>query len=565
MEKFVLKKISAIHLNLSLGLILVLGSFVIFQFVVKAETVNTIVTAGNSAPSFTAGPAESTASDGTTPTNEGSNVTFQATATDANAESYYFAVCKTNSVTPGAGGAAPTCGGGNWCITTSTSSAAQASCSYTTLNGDAESNAWYGFVCDNNTTSSSCSASSQGSGGTGSPFKVNHDPAFGAIEDSVSAVQDAGANPGESVTFTATTTSDPDSDTAQDTVKLVVCADTTGATASGCVGTQLCVSSPATSNPSCPINIASVAPDGNNNYYAYVFDSHNMPSGSNYRSGVYVINNVAPTVISLTLNGGSDISLGEGTTTNIPITTTVRDYNSCQDLSTVETSLYRSAIGYSGCDTNAEDNDNYCYAQVSCSVSGASCTGSSDELVNYTCTVTMQYHADSTIANTQYPAQNWLNTVKVIDNNSASNELEVSAGVEVLTTTALDVTGAINYGSLDIGDKNDPLDKTTTVTATGNVGLDEELSGTNLTDGGVGVIAVGYQKLSLAISIAYTSGTALSTSPTEYELNCLKTTVSGSPQTKNTWWGIEIPSGIPPGIYTGTNTVTAVLGETVNW
>jgi len=177
----------------------------------------------------------------------------------------------------------------------------------------------------------------------------------------------------------------------------------------------------------------------------------------------------------------------------------------------------------------------------------------------------MQYHADPTTASTLFPAQNWLNTVKVIDNNSASNELEVSSGVEVLTTTALDVTAVINYGSLDIGDRNDPLDKTTTVTATGNVGLDEELSGTNLTDGGVGVIAVSYQKLSLTISTAYASGTALSTSPTEYELNCLKTTVSGSPQTKDTWWGIEIPSGIPPGIYTGTNTVTAVLGETVNW
>lgn len=278
-----------------------------------------------------------------------------------------------------------------------------------------------------------------------------------------------------------------------------------------------------------------------------------------------MINNVTPSVSAVTLNGAADITLAEGTTTNVVITGTVTDNNSCQDLSTVETSAYRTGIGYTGCDTNAEDNDNYCYAQVSCSVSGASCTGSTDASADYTCTVVMQYHADPTIASTQFPSETWKSTINAIDNNSATSNTELTTGVEVNTTTALDVSAAINYGSLDVGQKNDPLDKTTTVTATGNVGLDEELSGTNLTDGGSGVIAVAKQKHALASSTAYASGTALSGTPIEYELNCFKTTVSGSPQTKNTWWGIEIPAGIPPGAYTGTNTLTAVLGETANW
>jgi hypothetical protein len=562
--KTILNKQIQNHLKIISGILFVFCAYLSLQFVVEAETVNTSVTAGNSSPTFTAGPAESTTSDGTTPTNEGSNVTFQATATDSNAEDYYFAVCKTNTVTPGTSGAAPSCGGGNWCITTATDSGVQASCNYTTVNGDAESNVWYGFVCDNNTTSSSCSSSSQGTGGTGSPFKVNHDPAFSAVADDGGGGADSGANPGGAITFTATA-SDTDTDTANDTVTLVVCADTNGATISGCTGTQLCVSSAAASAPNCQINIASVAPDGNNNYYAYVFDSHSFASGSNYRSGVYVISNVSPSVSSVTLNAGGDITLAEGTTTNVVVTGTVTDNNSCQDLSTIETSAYRSAIGYSGCDANAEDDDNHCYAQVSCSVSGASCTGPTDASANYTCTVVFQYHADPTIANTVYPTETWKSTINAIDNNSASANTELTTGVEVLTTTALDVSAAINYGSLDVGQKNDPLDKTTTVTATGNVGLDEELSGTNLTDGGAGVIAVSKQKHALATSTSYASGTALSTSPTEYELNCLKTTASGSPQTKNTWWGIEIPAGIPPGAYAGTNTVTAVLGETANW
>jgi hypothetical protein len=536
-----------------------------FKILVHAETVTTSVTVGNSAPAFTAGPAESTASDGTTPTNEGSNVTFQATATDSNAEDYYLAICKTDSVTAGVAGAAPTCAGGNWCITTATDSGVQASCSYTTVDGDAQSNDWYAFVCDNNSSSASCSTPGNiGSGGTGSPFKVNHDPGFSAITDDGGTGANSGADPGGTMTFTATA-SDTDNDTVQDTVKLVVCADTSGATASGCSGTQICASSNTGSNPSCQINIAAVAPDTTVNYYAYVFDSHSFASLSNYRTGAYVINNVAPVVSSVTLNGAANISIPEGSTLNVPVTATVDDANSCQDISTVETSLYRSAIGYGLCDTNAEDDDNNCYAQVTCSVSGATCSGSTDETADYTCTVVVQYHADPTDAQSAYPAQNWLNTVNAIDDDAATDNLEVSAGVEVVSLAALDVTGSINYGSLDVGQKNDPLDKITTVTGTGNVGIDSELSGTNMTDGGSGVIGVGYQKHALATATAYASGTALTTSSTEYELNVLKTTSSGSPATKNIWWGLEIPTGIPPGVYSGQNTVLAYLGEIVEW
>lgn len=552
---------------ISLGLFVFLVVLLLsFKILVHAETVTTSVTVGNSAPTITAGPAESTASDGTTPTNEGSNIVFQATATDSNAEDYYLAICKTDAITAGVGGAAPTCAASStWCVSTATDSGVQASCTYTTQGTDAESNVWYAFVCDNNSSSASCSLTGNtGSGATGSPFKVNHDPSFSAVSDNGGGGADSGADPGGTMTFTATAT-DGDSDTVQDTVKLVVCADTSGATVSGCVGTQICTSSNTASNPSCQISIAAVAPDTTVNYYAYVFDSHSLASASNYRTGAYVINNLAPVVSSVTLNGAANISVPEGDTLNVPVTATVQDKNSCQDLTTVETSLYRSAIAYSGCDTNAEDNDNYCYAQVSCSVVGGTCTGSTDEFADYTCTVVVQYHADPTDADSQYPAQNWLNTVNAIDDDAATHAVQVGAGVEVATVSGLDVTSSINYGSLDVGQKNDPLDKITAVTNTGNTGIDTDLSGTDMTDGGSGVIGVGYQKHALAASTAYASGSALSTTATEYEINILKTTSSSSPEIENIWWGLEIPTGIPPGVYNGTNTVLSVLGELVQW
>ena len=122
--------------------------------------------AGN--PGFSAGPSDG-GSSSSSPTVSGNNVTFTATATDGQSDNYYLAICKTNSVTAN-NNSAPTCGGGNWCISSSTTSGSQASCNYASQAGDG-SKAWYAFVCDYN-ASSSCSASSQGSGTTGSPFYV---------------------------------------------------------------------------------------------------------------------------------------------------------------------------------------------------------------------------------------------------------------------------------------------------------------------------------------------------------------------------------------------------------
>jgi hypothetical protein len=546
-----------------LFIVVLVMSLLLFTREVWADSVTTSVTVGNSAPSFTVNPAESPASDGTTPTNAGSAVTFTATATDSNSENYYLIICKTNSVTATNGGA-PTCGGGSWCVSSSTSSGSQATCSYTTLTGDAESNAWFGFVCDGNSSAAACSSSSQGSGSSGSPFKVNHAPAFTAISNN------GPANPGGSIVWsTSVGTTDTDTDTASDTVKLVIC-KTTGLLNGDCDGgasDRWCTGSLAANNPTCTYSVPTPTPDTTYTAYAYVVDSHNFGAtgGTQGSTSNFTISNVAPVVSSVTVNGGSDITLTEGTTTAISLTATVTDNNSCQDLSTVTASLYRSGITYTGCDTVGEANNNNCYAVISCSVGGGNtCDGPDDASASYQCTVNVQYYADPTDAGTQYPTETWKDTVKATDNNSATGSTEVSTGVEVNSLVGYDVTTSINYGNLAVGAKNDPLDKITTVTATGNVGLDEELSGTDMSDGSGHTITVGNQKYALAASTSYASGIALTTSPVESELNVQKTT-SGTAATKDTYWGLLIPNGTVSGAYSGTNTIVAVKGEIVNW
>jgi hypothetical protein len=185
----------------------------------------------------------------------------------------------------------------------------------------------------------------------------------------------------------------------------------------------------------------------------------------------------------------------------------------------------------------------------------------------YTCTIDMQFDADPTDANTPWTSEYWRAYIEATDGSLTGSGYSPADAPDVNSLLALDVTNSINYGSLNPGDKNDPLDKITTVTATGNISLDVTLYGTNMcTDYPTCIdhtIAVGKQKYALSTSTAYSSGTALLVDPgAEAELNCPKTTDSANKQTKDIWWGIEIPNPQAVGSYSGQNTFIGVKSET---
>jgi len=263
---------------------------------------NWIFGAPNTAPGFTAGPSDGSSSS-TTPTNAGVRVTFTATATDADADNYYLAVCKTDAITPN-NNAAPTCATSQtWAVSTSTVSGAQASVTYTTSSASAESNAWYAFVCDYN-AASTCSASSQGTGDSGSPFAVNHAPGFTAIADGTDPIA-----VGAQQTFTSTA-SDTDTDGSADTVTLYVCKgnDFTGS-ACGTKG-EWCHSTASASNPTC--NYTILTGDGagtTKSYFGYIFDSHSFLATSNPRFGTFTISGTGS---ASSLKASGNIKFGGG-------------------------------------------------------------------------------------------------------------------------------------------------------------------------------------------------------------------------------------------------------------
>lgn len=394
-------------LQISSFLVIVSISFLLFRaFSVNAEVVETSVTVGNKAPSFSTNPFEDPAVTSTSPASIGSLVNFKATGTDDNGEDYYLIVCSTNSVTA-VNGSIPVCNGGTtYCTSTITASDSPASCSYTTLDANPFNNPWYAFVCDYHTTASACSLGNQGTGDSGSPFYVNHLPSFSFIENT------SPANPGGSITWTATS-SDPDGNT----VKLLVC-KTQSITNGACTDGAWCTSDGTdTENPECTYNIPSVYPDGTKNAFVYIVDQYNIPSpeeGHQGENSYFTIENVSPVVSSVVLNSGSAITLSEATDTASSVTATITDNNSCYGTEIVNVSafVYRSGIGAEGCDSGAEVNYNHCYPEITtCEVVAGSCTDVTDSTVSYTCSFNFKYYADPTDINTQFDAQNWLASV----------------------------------------------------------------------------------------------------------------------------------------------------------
>ncbi|MDD4902092.1 MAG: peptidoglycan-binding protein [Patescibacteria group bacterium] len=233
----------------------------------------------NSSPTFAVDPADSSAT--STPVNEGNNVSFTATAADSETNNYYLAVCKTDSVTAN-NNAAPTCDSGQtWCVSGSTAASSSASCSYAAQAGDSESSDWYAFVCDYS-ANSACSSASQGSGGDGSPFKINHDPSFTAI-----SAPTAESKADEEIVFSSTA-SDPDTEASSSLVALYVCkANDFNGTGCG-AGGEWCHSTAISANPSCSYKVASSDGSTSHNYYAYVADERNLVSTAGPKSGVFI-------------------------------------------------------------------------------------------------------------------------------------------------------------------------------------------------------------------------------------------------------------------------------------
>ncbi|MEZ4200064.1 MAG: hypothetical protein R3B69_00440 [Candidatus Paceibacterota bacterium] len=578
-----------------------------FQTAEAQSQATTSVLVLNTPPQWTLNAYEVTESSTSTPTNSGDDVQWSAIATDSNAEPYWLLVCSNNATpTPGTSTSTPTCGTGatQWAVSATTTSGALAVAATTTTEVApfAEKQDWYAWICDaidlnarcNNTPTNGLSATNS------SPFHVNSRPVFTAFYD------DSPAVPGSVVTFTSTS-SDSDTVGGADTLQLIVCneADYNSATNACGAGGTLATSTFVVSDATATYTIVIPTQDQDYTAYGYVVDEHGHEAsgGSQGTDATLTVDNIAPTVAaaSIVINGGSDMVLTteSGETTGFTLDFVATDNNSCENAATTDeivdytVSLYRNGSGVSSTTCDAEGSGAYdpnnCYQSevgaavwnLSCTASSTSCTGPTDTTQLFECTFPLWYVADPTdggATNTVHFALDWSAEVNAVDDDNATGtDSEASTGQELNSLLAFALnTLQIPYGELEPGNDTGTLSATTSIAATGNVGLDEELTGESMCTTYSGVTpcptsatsTIPETEQEFATSeLAYGLGTALSSSTQqELEINVSKTTSTSTPATGLTYWGIAVPATISlAGLYTGENTFYAVVSEPGDW
>jgi len=543
---------------------------------VKADSVTTSVTVINSAPQWMVYPFEDPASATTTPTNVGTQVTFKAVATDANADSYYLAVCKSADITPNPNNP-PTCTNGDWCISSLTNSGATATCSYLVQESDTnETYQWYAYVCDSYVGQPLCSPVSTGTDATsGSPFVVNHRPNFSLVSNN------SPKDPGQTITWT-TTASDPDTIRGGDTIKLFVCSTSGFNPTSGCTGETLATSTFVASNPSASYSIPIPKPDMTYDGYVFIIDEFNLAAtgtaqGSNSQ---WIVNNVPPEIVTSSIqilnhdNSTDYLTLinEEGTTTGYKVRYQIKDNNSCwaqggsNEIAGVSVNVFRTGVT---CNSPNANNNN-CYPDIT-DLTLESCGGPDDIEVWATTTFTLWYHAEPTVTSTPWETQIWNASVRATDNNgSSSAQVTGENPIELQALLALGIAESqINYGSIIPEQQSDQ--QTTTIKATGNTGIDQDLGGNPMVSGPNSIpVEKQYWYLTSGTNwgelptSTYRNFLSASTSPVYCQIEVKKST-STTPASKPNYWRIKVDTTQPRGLYTGMNYFYARMSATSTW
>ncbi len=580
----------------------------------QTSTATTTLTVLNTPPVWVVGQEgrEEFGSSTTTPTNSGDVVSWVGTATDASGAPYFLIVCST-SATPTAqqststlGTVPPVCAGGTrWAVSTGTVSGTQARAATTTVEGGgslfAESNAWWAWVCDDDPVNPRCStASSQGTNATNSsPFNVNRRPVFTTFGNN------GPVNPGGVLTFLSTST-DPDIVDTEDNIFLVVCRTNSYSTSTNtCTnGADFLASTTIgqLANPSATYTLPAIVQDNTYNAFGFLYDQHGHEAvgGAHGATSTFTVNNVLPTVAggTISLNGGLDIILTNpaSQTPGFLLDFVIADANSCDafgggpadEIVRPVVSIFRSAIGTTTCNGTAGSyNANNCYPSgvaatvwnLSCTASSTSCTGATDDTINYSCTFPLWFIADPTVAGTPFAAQAWSAGVAGVDNSLATGTMATATTpVELLSLVAIDLlTNAIAYTQLEPGTNMSNLTSTSSLRVVGNTGLNQLLGGESMCTNFNGTVPCPVSATSTipqseqryaTSAVAYASGATLqpTTSPATLLIQIPKPTSTSTPTSGTTFWGIAVPGTITlAGSYTGRNTFTGAVSTPSAW
>jgi hypothetical protein len=255
-----------------------------------------------------------------------------------------------------------------------------------------------------------------------------------------------------------------------------------------------------------------------------------------------------PSLDTIILNNGLDISLIPGTTTRVVASTTVTDFNGVGDLSSATTTFYTTAAGAA-----CTQNSNSCYIASGADCQFVNCGSTSCSLL---CSANFAFHATPTDSD---GSQEWFAFVEVSD-VGGSVDFGTSPGRELLTLRALTLTDSINYGILNVNENTGSFNPSVNLFNIGNEAIDVEVSGTDMTDGGSSVIPAAQQRYSTT-TFTYASCTTCQTLTNigdNLEIDLPRPTSSTPLLSDQIYWGIAVPFGIAPNPHSGLNTFMAI-------
>ena len=184
------------------------------------------------------------------------------------------------------------------------------------------------------------------------------------------------------------------------------------------------------------------------------------------------------------------------------------------------------------------------------------CAGSSCDIA---CSASIPFHADPTDDGT-YDGEEWLAFMEVSD-VVGGYDFDSASGVELLTLRALAVDSLINYGALLADSDTESYNATTSIVNLGNVPINVDIEGTDLSDGNSSTIPADLQKVAtttFTYSACVVCQQLSSSSPVTLNVNLSKPVAINPPVETDVFWGIAVPFSASNVAHTGVNIFTPI-------
>lgn len=281
---------------------------------------------------------------------------------------------------------------------------------------------------------------------------------------------------------------------------------------------------------------------------------------------------------------GGNITLIEGTTTQVSVSATITDTDTYSDIKSAKAYVLRHSLdcGSSGCSaledvTSCSDYNENCLAKVECQLDTGSGSGNN---INCTASPSLYWFATPTGTGASAASDDWMVMVIASDAAGAGAGGNYNDGVvsnsgsltDVNTLSAIDVSSSVNFGTLlpQANTGSSPIGSG--VENTGNKHIDVLIRSSSSSyalwcDNCLEPDTIANnQEVYSSASIPYSDDFVVALTGTNAEYNiCLPKATNENNRINDTlFWGLAIPSGQGVGIYTGQNTLTATGGDTSN-